>query len=102
MKVIRVTISFYSQFEDEKKGDDEISSPFRGALEQNLRNFVFNLTITSGFFDECLKEFSESMHKSINDNSIYYTPDELRNLFDAFFCFAAFSERHIIHVLNQT
>lgn len=63
-------------------GDDEISSGFQETLELNLNEFQSNLTNTSRALDQYLNEFSESMQKSIDENSAYFEPDEFSRLFE--------------------
>lgn len=62
--------------------DDEISSAFQDKLERNLDKFQSDLEITSRSWDHNLQEFSKSMQQSIDENSAYYEPDKLRNLFE--------------------
>lgn len=72
--------SFFQKFDSRKKGDVEITTPFRERLVQYLDNLQLTLVKTLESYLDSLKYYSDTLEKSIEEAASYLSEGDFIKL----------------------
>lgn len=70
----------FSQFDNNKMGDAEVSGKIREKLVQDFDKIEVELRNSVALYDECSKFYNDSIQKAIQESTSFLKPIELLNL----------------------